>query len=105
MNLTRALPVKLLMLVCMSFALAACGSEKEESEGERGEAFGTVCEMTQLSGDTGLPQDFPFKRQFSWGGPRFLICFSQTDQVLVLCPPLPRKQRLTSRRTLSQPIP
>ncbi len=59
MNLTRALPVKLLMLVCMGFALAACGSEKEESEGERGEAFGTICEMTQLSGDTGLPQDFP----------------------------------------------
>jgi len=51
----------LLVLVLLPLALAACGGgENEEGEeGERGEAFAPICEMTALSGDTGLPADFP----------------------------------------------
>lgn len=56
---------KLLLLLCLSLplALAACGggdSESEgEEEGERGEAFASICEMSAMTGDTGLPADFP----------------------------------------------
>jgi hypothetical protein len=52
----------LFMLVLLPLALAACGggeSESEEEEGERGEAFAPICEMSALSGETGLPADFP----------------------------------------------
>lgn len=55
---TRWLLVKLLLLMTMGASLAACGGESEE-EGERGEAFAPICEMTAMTGETGLPADFP----------------------------------------------
>jgi hypothetical protein len=52
--------VRLLLLVLLGLALAACGGESEgEEEADRGEAFGPICEMTALTGETGLPADFP----------------------------------------------
>ena len=44
-------------------ALTACGGGESESErqreSERSAAFAPICELTALSGDTGLPADFP----------------------------------------------
>jgi hypothetical protein len=56
---------KLMLLLCLllPLAMAACGGgdseSEEEDEGERGEAFASICEMSAMSGDTGLPADFP----------------------------------------------
>jgi len=62
----RRLPAFLLLLVAamtMGLSLAACGgggeSEDEESEEARSEAFAPICEMTAMSGETGLPAGFP----------------------------------------------
>jgi len=54
----------LLLLIC-GLAVAGCGggdgeSESEsEAEGERSAAFAPICEMSALSGETGLPTGFP----------------------------------------------
>jgi len=62
----------LLVLVVLPLALAACGGgeseseSEEEGEGERGEAFATICEMSAMSGDTGLPADFPTIAQITF---------------------------------------
>jgi len=62
---------KLLLLLCvlLPLALAACGGDnesEEEEEGERGEAFASICEMSALAGDTGLPADFPSIEQITY---------------------------------------
>src|SRR5215207_8705016 len=54
----------ILILLLVPLALAACGGDgesesEEEREAERGEAFAPICEMGPLSGDTGLPANFP----------------------------------------------
>jgi hypothetical protein len=56
---------RLMLILCLllPLAMAACGGgdseSEEEEEGERGEAFASICEMSAMSGDTGLPADFP----------------------------------------------
>jgi hypothetical protein len=57
----RALRLLALALLVV-LALAACGGgdeDESEEEGERGAAFAPICEMSALSGDTGLPAGFP----------------------------------------------
>jgi hypothetical protein len=53
----------ILVLCLFGLALAACGGGESESEAEReaerSEAFAPICEMTAMSGDTGLPANFP----------------------------------------------
>ncbi len=53
----------LLFLALLGLTLAACGGGKSEAEKKaeagRSEAFGPICELTAMSGDTGLPADFP----------------------------------------------
>jgi hypothetical protein len=50
----------LLVLLLLPLALAACGGGGgDESELARGDAFAAICQMSALSGDTGLPADFP----------------------------------------------
>ena len=60
----------LFVLVLLPLALAACGGgeseSEEEEEGERGEAFAPICEMSALSGETGLPADFPTIDQITY---------------------------------------
>jgi hypothetical protein len=59
----------LIGLVVIPLALAACGGDDEgedEDEGERGEAFAPICAMSALSGDTGLPADFPSIDQITY---------------------------------------
>lgn len=59
----------LLLLVLLPLVLAACGGDgdsEEEGEGERGEAFAPICQMSAISGDTGLPADFPSIEQITY---------------------------------------
>src|SRR5262245_24751390 len=53
----------LLLLLAVGLSLAACGGNgeegEEEDEGERSAAFATICEMSEMSGDPGLPAGFP----------------------------------------------
>lgn len=56
----RSTLFRLPVLMLFALALAGCGGKSEsEEEGERGEAFGPICELSQLTGETGLPADFP----------------------------------------------
>jgi hypothetical protein len=57
----RSLGLKVLILLLAVLSLGACGGDEEgeEEEGERGEAFATICEMSELTGETGLPSGFP----------------------------------------------
>jgi hypothetical protein len=61
----------LLLIMMLGLALAACGgdddSESEaEREAERGAAFAPICEMTAMSGETGLPAGFPIPDSVTW---------------------------------------
>jgi hypothetical protein len=61
----------LLLIMMLGLALAACGgdddSESEaEREAERGAAFAPICEMTAMSGETGLPAGFPTPDSVTW---------------------------------------
>jgi hypothetical protein len=61
----------LLLVLMLGLALAACGGDKEseseaEREAERGTAFAPICEMTAMSGETGLPADFPTPESVTW---------------------------------------
>ena len=58
--MTRSTLARIVTLLMLGLALAACGGESEsEKEGERGEAFAPICEMAAMSGATGLPDSFP----------------------------------------------
>jgi hypothetical protein len=62
---------RLLLLAVLGLTLAACGSDGEseseaEREAERGAAFAPICEMTAMSGETGLPGDFPTPESVTW---------------------------------------
>jgi len=58
--MTRSTLARIVTLLMLGLALAACGGESEsEEEGERGEAFAPICEMAAMSGATGLPDSFP----------------------------------------------
>jgi hypothetical protein len=61
----------LLLVLMLGLALAACGGDNEseseaEREAERGTAFAPICEMTAMSGETGLPADFPTPESVTW---------------------------------------
>lgn len=61
----------LLLIFMLGLALAACGSDNEseseaEREAERGTAFAPICELMAMSGDTGLPADFPTPESVTW---------------------------------------
>jgi hypothetical protein len=61
----------LLLILTLGLALAACGGDDDgeseaEREAERGAAFAPICEMTAMSGDTGLPADFPTPESVTW---------------------------------------
>ena len=61
----------LLLVMMLGLALAACGGDEEgeseaEREAERGAAFAPICEMTAMSGETGLPADFPIPDSVTW---------------------------------------
>jgi|SRR5262245_6748106 len=61
----------LLLLVMLGLALAACGGDNDgeseaEREAERGSAFAPICEMTAMSGETGLPANFPVPDSVTW---------------------------------------
>jgi hypothetical protein len=61
----------LLLIVMLGLALAACGGGDDgESEAERetarGTAFAPICELTAMSGETGLPADFPTPESVTW---------------------------------------
>ena len=55
----------LLLLLAVGLGLAACGGDdgeseaEREAEGERSAAFAPICEMSAMSGETGLPSGFP----------------------------------------------
>jgi hypothetical protein len=56
----RLLRVLTLLLLSLSFAACGGGDEgEEEEEGERSAAFATICEMSEMSGEPGLPSGFP----------------------------------------------
>jgi hypothetical protein len=61
----------LLLILMLGLALAACGGDDDgeseaEREAERGAAFAPICEMTAMSGDTGLPANFPTPESVTW---------------------------------------
>jgi hypothetical protein len=61
----------LLLVLALGLALSACGGgddgeSEAEREAERGTAFAPICEMTAMSGDTGLPADFPTPESVTW---------------------------------------
>jgi hypothetical protein len=52
-------------------ALPACGGggesdEEKAAEEARSEAFAPICEMTAMTGDTGLPAGFPVPGEVTW---------------------------------------
>jgi hypothetical protein len=61
----RPLASQTLLLALLGLTFTACGGGNGESEAEReaergrSEAFAPICEMTAMSGKTGLPADFP----------------------------------------------
>jgi hypothetical protein len=58
--MTRSTLARLVTLMMLGLALAACGGESEsEEEGERSEAFAPICELAELNSATGLPDSFP----------------------------------------------
>lgn len=65
-------PPSRLILLCLFalLALPACGGGESESEreqeAERSEAFAPICEMTAMSGETGLPANFPVPGEVTW---------------------------------------
>ena len=65
-------PPSRLILLCLFalLALPACGGGESESEreqeAERSEAFAPICEMTAMSGETGLPANFPVPSEVTW---------------------------------------
>jgi hypothetical protein len=70
----RRTPAILLLIVAaltLGLSLAACGGggeseEEKAAEEARGEAFAPICEMTAMTGDTGLPADFPVPGEVTW---------------------------------------
>jgi len=65
--------VLLLLLAAMTLGIAApaCGGdgesdEEKAAEESRSEAFAPICEMTAMSGDTGLPAGFPVPGEVTW---------------------------------------
>ena len=58
--MTRSTLARLVTLMMLGLALAACGGESESEEGgERSEAFAPICELAELNSATGLPDSFP----------------------------------------------
>lgn len=61
----RLLASHSLLVTLIGLAVAACGGGGGESDAQRAadrarsEAFAPICEMTAMSGPTGLPSDFP----------------------------------------------
>ena len=59
--------VRRFLLVLVPLALAACGGGvSDEGGAQRGAAFAPICQMDALSGDTGLPADFPSIDQITY---------------------------------------
>jgi hypothetical protein len=52
----RVAAVSAVVLAVLS--IAGCGGD-EEAAGQRGAAFAPICELSELAGDTGLPEGFP----------------------------------------------
>jgi hypothetical protein len=57
------LVLKIFIPILAVLTLAACGGGKSDAEKQReagrSEAFAPICQMSAMSGDTGLPADFP----------------------------------------------
>jgi predicted small lipoprotein YifL len=67
----RLLASHTLLAILLGLTLAACGGGGEsdaekQAEAERSEAFAPICEMTAMSGETGLPADFPTISEITW---------------------------------------
>ena len=67
----RKRSIGLLLVLVLGLAVAACGGDDEgeseaEREAERGAAFAPICELTELTGATGLPADFPTPDSVTW---------------------------------------
>jgi hypothetical protein len=67
----RKRSIGLLLVLMLGLALAACGGDDEgeseaEREAERGAAFAPICELTAMTGDTGLPAGFPTPDSVTW---------------------------------------
>jgi hypothetical protein len=67
----RRSSVGVLLVLLLGLALAACGGgggdeSEAEREAERGAAFAPICELTAISGATGLPADFPTPESVTW---------------------------------------
>jgi hypothetical protein len=63
--------IGLLLVLVLGLAVAACGGDDEgegeaEREAERGAAFAPICELAALTGETGLPADFPTPDSVTW---------------------------------------
>jgi hypothetical protein len=66
-------PRSRLIFLCLFalLALPACGGggesdEEKAAEEARSEAFAPICEMTAMTGDTGLPAGFPVPGEVTW---------------------------------------
>jgi hypothetical protein len=58
--MVRPTVFRLLALAMLGLTLAACGGESEgDEDGDRGEAFAPICEMPAMTGEAGIPADFP----------------------------------------------
>jgi hypothetical protein len=70
----RRTPGILLLLfaaLALGLTVSACGGggesdEEKAAEAGRSEAFAPICEMTAMTGDTGLPADFPVPGEVTW---------------------------------------
>ncbi|HVD25940.1 MAG TPA: hypothetical protein VNB86_08090 [Gaiellaceae bacterium] len=70
----RRVPTILLLLAAaltLGLAAPACGGDGESEEEKaaeeaRSEAFAPICEMTAMTGDTGLPAGFPVPGEVTW---------------------------------------